>query len=64
MPSKVKIMKSTKVPFCISMDILKIDNSISLLKVTRNNKLLKIAVITDHFKGYLVRRKRSRKNLK
>lgn len=37
------------------MDILKIDNSISLFKVTRNNKFLKVARVIDHFKGYLVR---------
>lgn len=35
------------------MDILKIDNSIHLLKMTR--KLLKVAGITDHLNGYLVR---------
>lgn len=37
------------------MDILKIDNSISLFKVTRNNTFVKIARVIDHFKGYLVR---------
>lgn len=37
------------------MDILKIDNSIRLFKMTRNNKLLKIAGIIDHLKIYLVR---------
>ena len=37
------------------MDILKIDNSIHLFKMTRNNKLLKVVGIIDHVKGYLVR---------
>lgn len=37
------------------MDILKIDNSIHLFKMPRNNKLLKAVGIIDHVKGYLVR---------